>query len=390
MTKTIDSQTVCEQTSTNNTTKCQYQMTTEGFTLVELLVVISIIGMLAGLLLPAVNAAREAGRRAVCMNNQSQLALACINYDSAKQSLPPMRGKIGEGMAQVKTGTTFSSATSAVSVTSWIGFVLAYMEQNQLYRNLTNIAICDGTYRIKSLICPSADLEENNNGTNYICNGGYQNAYGTWTATTTVWSSGGPRIEPGKAADAVFLDQWANSDATTLCKTKVSIDYISSHSGTSNVLLLSENERSIAGGGAQWVYYDSGSTTTPKQLLTADSEEKIAFCYPYNTTTATGIGTTSSLTEVGAESTWSHKGYSASGTATSSSEVPGFINAERGNEFNAWKAYRRARPSSNHPSIVLAAFADRSVRPLNQDMDRQIFVWICMPNSNHVVSGSEF
>ncbi|MDR0704082.1 MAG: DUF1559 domain-containing protein, partial [Planctomycetaceae bacterium] len=59
-----------------------------GFTLVELLVVISIISMLAGMLLPAVNAAREAGRRAVCMNNQSQLALACINYDSAKQALP--------------------------------------------------------------------------------------------------------------------------------------------------------------------------------------------------------------------------------------------------------------------------------------------------------------
>jgi prepilin-type N-terminal cleavage/methylation domain-containing protein len=87
-----------------------------GFTLVELLVVIAIIATLIGLLLPAVQSAREAARRSSCSNNQKQLGLAMHNYHTAKGRLPPGR-------------QSFVTSTSGTQWSPTVAFLLPFIEE---------------------------------------------------------------------------------------------------------------------------------------------------------------------------------------------------------------------------------------------------------------------
>jgi prepilin-type N-terminal cleavage/methylation domain-containing protein len=101
---------------------------TNGFTLVELLVVIAIIGVLVALLLPAVQAAREAARRAMCANNLSQISLALHNYEMAHGVYPP--GTVNA------TGPISNSAAATGYHHSWVVQMLPYIEQQNAWNSL--------------------------------------------------------------------------------------------------------------------------------------------------------------------------------------------------------------------------------------------------------------
>src|SRR5215469_10597579 len=97
-------------------------MAKRAFTLVELLVVIAIIGILIALLLPAINAAREAGRRASCLNNMKQLGLGVNNFISTAGDMLP-----------------FGRKYDCWDTYTWTEVILPYIEQKSVYDNFVTL-----------------------------------------------------------------------------------------------------------------------------------------------------------------------------------------------------------------------------------------------------------
>jgi prepilin-type N-terminal cleavage/methylation domain-containing protein/prepilin-type processing-associated H-X9-DG protein len=146
-------------------------MSRKGFTLIELLVVIAIIAILIGLLLPAVQSAREAARRMQCTNNLKQIGLGLFNYESSNGAFPPT-----SILAGVEPGSPVKQFKSNWSV---LARITPFLEQSSMYnmmnfsfknsdvQNTSSAALVIATYICPSDPAPVKDATGANAGTSY-------------------------------------------------------------------------------------------------------------------------------------------------------------------------------------------------------------------------------
>lgn len=293
-----------------------------GFTLVELLVVITIIGILIALLLPAVQAAREAARRSQCLNNLKQIGLAFQSYHDSHRVFP-------DGGRDLTTGGTNSGnvCTDCCNAMdrggwTWSWQILSYMEQEAVRDNPETSAGNTKVYQtaIPTYYCPTVRPV-----------GRYPTATGN--AKNDYAGCGGDRFtnstSTGAAANGVIVRR--------VCSRQVDIAAVTD--GTSNTLLVGEKQNN------------------PKNLGSSGGDNE-PWANPGWDEDAIRIGTTDN--------------------PVTTQQGPPRSNYEHPDETAA--TYWSRRFGSSHPGVFNGVLVDGSVRAIAYTVDPEMFRRFCVRN----------
>lgn len=349
-----------------------------GFTLVELLVVITIIGMLVSLLLPAIQSAREAGRKNTCANNMRQSALAMANFEQNKRGFPGYANVMGTG---VGTGLRVS----------WVVPILPYLERNDIYQNYQNWTSKGNTFPtgdttpavmagyvtpLAVMVCPSNPTSGvNTNALSFVVNTGlavtandnFLSAYNYDTSKPNHGQNWAEDINTG-----VFFNQ--SQIDYKLPPKKVTMDFIGTNDGTSYTLMLSENLQATT-----WATEatDSSGATYPFQS-DFSLRQNTGFVWYFTGTPGNAYPVISSVKGV-----CNYESLPINGLAKTISGTP-ILTFDSANTSSA-TGLAFARPSSNHPGGVNAFFCDGHMRFIAEDIQYHVYTQLMTPNQRGVV-----
>ncbi len=293
--------------------------TARGFTLVELLVVIAIIGILMGLLLPAVQNAREAGRRTTCFNNLYQMAFAATRHSDTNGFIPGWR----------------NAASTSGQVYGWPVLLLPFLERRDLSTALTAVApsVSAKTSYLNIYLCPTSPPESQADAwLSYAGNAGYG-------SKLEVTASGIDGKGNGVMVDTSLTGNQSN---------RIDVDYVSNGDGASNTLVLTEKCGTRVTKLPKWSNQISVPPTNPISLNDVSATSSTYLSIPV----------------------FLFAGSAATTAWTPPSGVVGSSNTTD-DRF----------PSSNHPGGVNAAFCDGHVLFLKSSVDITTYVQMMTSNS---------
>jgi len=331
-----------------------------------MLVVISIIAVLAALLLPAVNMAREAGRRASCSNNMRNLAIAAQGFDSAKGYYPPSRTYWND--ANYRSTNMPGSWSTPAHYLTWVHEIMPYIERQDMRLIIENnlrsvnpppLPVYQVAYgKMAIVFCPSDEIDDGTpsgaqySQLSYACNAGVMDnttIYGTPTAAITGfdWPQNGAfdnrlqgrtplSIPPGTDNQKIF---------------KTSLGDITAGDGASNTILFTENSDLEEWNHAPTEYHvgviwddNYQNSSTPNQLLNK---------YP---------------------------NYPGAARDTKPDTLLNLASSNNVVQSPQYDALAYSRPLSNHPTGFMMAFCDGRVKFVSEGIAYDVYARLMTSN----------
>jgi prepilin-type N-terminal cleavage/methylation domain-containing protein len=353
-----------------------------GFTLVELLVVIAIIATLIGLLLPAVQSAREAANRAACSNKMKQIGLGLHQYASARRDKFPAANDRWYAL-----GTTPATKMPAASPSgySWIFHILPYFEESAFYDRIKSVTSGTGgqfsvlpltvsgsfaNVRMDALICPSWGGDALISGSNwgatcYKAMAGRGSSVGTSVATSALLARGNWSSDDGYMPLVPTSTPPQSAVAGNVRNFVLGGRNLTSGDGTSKTIMVAEskegNPRPFSGTATFNCAWFLGTQSWVVAGRPQDGCPAYVNGQPNNTTTGLNFGPTSAAPTV---------------AYTQSQQL--LVGATGAAAEMIW-----GQSSDHAGNLVMHTFADGSVRSIGADVDANVYVGLS------TVSGGE-